>query len=391
MQHALLRERQACSRGRGRETVVRGRYNGDGTEQAENSCADDHYCHEFTGYDTEPVSGLQYAGARFYDPELGMFLTHDPVRSAASPYGYCGGDPVNNTDPNGECPWCIAIIVAVAVATAIDVGIQTGDVGSALKAGISSVPMTIAGGAVGGAFLGTVTSTAATAFGEATGQAVWYAMVGATGGFGVYQAAAHGYYASAGLGAVLTGFGLYQMATGKVTLGAQPVGPGGSHGAGQGGNAQVGTVPGSSLTEQVEPDETGVQVAELRMKLPPGVTPQEASDAMTGILPGGATIQEGRAVAEGFRLTGRLKDIWNEARLFKNWLKGSQSLTRIGNPLSHAEALQVIENAGRLGIPSDLNPAGLQGLEATGRWGDIPHFKVGNIHIPVEPGFIPPP
>jgi hypothetical protein len=124
--------------------------------------------------------------------------------------------------------------VAVAVATAIDVGIQTGDVGSALKAGISSVPMTIAGGAVGGAFFGTVTSTAATAFGEATGQAVWYAMVGATGGYGVYQAASHGYYASAGLGAVLTGFGLYQMATGKVTLGAQPVEAGGAQGGDQG-------------------------------------------------------------------------------------------------------------------------------------------------------------
>jgi len=206
---------------------LRGHYNSDGTEQADNTCADDHYCHEFTGYDTEPISGLQYAGARFYDPELGMFLTHDPVRSTASPYGYCGGDPVNSTDPNGECPWCIAIIVAVAVATAIDAGIKTGDVGSALKAGISSVPMTIAGGAVGGAFLGTVTSTAATAFGQATAQAVYYAMVGAAGGYGVYQAASHGYYASAGLGAVLTGFGLKQLYDNSASIGAQPVGPGG--------------------------------------------------------------------------------------------------------------------------------------------------------------------
>jgi len=36
-----------------------------------------------------------------------------------------------------------------------------------------------------------------------------------------------------------------------------------------------------------------------------------------------------------------------------------------------------------------LNPMGLQGLEKTGQWADIPHFKVGSVHIPVEPGFVP--
>jgi RHS repeat-associated protein len=31
--------------------------------------------YQFTGYQTEEYSGLEYAGARFYDPALGMFLT----------------------------------------------------------------------------------------------------------------------------------------------------------------------------------------------------------------------------------------------------------------------------------------------------------------------------
>ncbi len=53
-----------------------------------NRCADDNY--EFTGYESEPVSGLEYAGARFCDPALGMFLTHDPARQFASPYAYVG-------------------------------------------------------------------------------------------------------------------------------------------------------------------------------------------------------------------------------------------------------------------------------------------------------------
>jgi len=46
-----------------------------------------------------------------------------------------------------------------------------------------------------------------------------------------------------------------------------------------------------------------------------------------------------------------------------------------------------LSNALALRIRLDLNPAGLRGLEKTGRWAGIPHFKVGNVHIPVERGF----
>jgi hypothetical protein len=161
----------------------------------------------------------------------GRYLTHDPVRQFANPYAYGPWDPVNGTDPNGTffgfddaIFW--AVVGAVFAATAIDVGIRTGDIGAALKAGISSVPGTIAGAQVGGAFLGTVTTVARTAFGPAVAQALAYATVGTAGGYGVYQAASHGYYASAGLGAVLTGFGLQQLYANRAMIGAQPAGPG---------------------------------------------------------------------------------------------------------------------------------------------------------------------
>jgi RHS repeat-associated protein len=55
---------------------------------------------EFGGYISEPLSGLQYAGARFYDPDLGSFLTHDPATQFASPYSYGGGDPVELDRPD---------------------------------------------------------------------------------------------------------------------------------------------------------------------------------------------------------------------------------------------------------------------------------------------------
>jgi hypothetical protein len=97
-------------------------------------------------------------------------------------------------------------------------------------------------------------------------------------------------------------------------------------------------------------------------------------------------------LGQGFKIAGQLETIWKDRRLFTGWLKGSQSIARIGQPLSHIEARQIIENARLLGMEEklfDFNRGGLQGLEQTGRWAGIPHFKIGNIHIPVAEGFTP--
>jgi RHS repeat-associated protein len=53
----------------------------------------------------EPATGLIYARARWYDPQTGTFLTPDPSGYADSSnlYAYAAGDPVNNSDPTGEC------------------------------------------------------------------------------------------------------------------------------------------------------------------------------------------------------------------------------------------------------------------------------------------------
>jgi RHS repeat-associated protein len=90
---------------------------------------------EFTGYETD-FAGLDYAGARFFDPELAQFASHDPAGQYPSPYAYGPGDPVNGTDPGGELfleVYVASIVIRAAVAF-IDTKNQTGST----RAGISA-------------------------------------------------------------------------------------------------------------------------------------------------------------------------------------------------------------------------------------------------------------
>jgi RHS repeat-associated protein len=52
----------------------------------------------------EPATGLVYVRNRWYAPTSGTFLSPDPLgyRDSANLYAYCGGDPVNCSDPTGN-------------------------------------------------------------------------------------------------------------------------------------------------------------------------------------------------------------------------------------------------------------------------------------------------
>src|SRR5579884_216787 len=54
-----------------------------------------------SGYRTDGDGGLLLVGARYYDPQVGRFLTRDTVLSEP-PYLYCHHDPVNCLDPTGH-------------------------------------------------------------------------------------------------------------------------------------------------------------------------------------------------------------------------------------------------------------------------------------------------
>jgi RHS repeat-associated protein len=89
-------------------------------------------------YGTHPFdaeSGLYYMKRRYYAPEIGRFLTPDPIAvyqpqqvlhrpRALHPYAYVGNDPLNNADPEGLSFWSVVgaivgVIAAVAVGALI--------------------------------------------------------------------------------------------------------------------------------------------------------------------------------------------------------------------------------------------------------------------------------
>jgi RHS repeat-associated protein len=58
----------------------------------------------YTGRERDSLTGLMYYRARFYDPQLGRFISEDPIglKGGVNQYSYAEGDPVNGIDPFGQ-------------------------------------------------------------------------------------------------------------------------------------------------------------------------------------------------------------------------------------------------------------------------------------------------
>jgi RHS repeat-associated protein len=59
----------------------------------------------YTGREQDPDTGLLYYRARFYDPELGRFISEDPIglKGGINLFAYVGNNPAAFTDPTGFC------------------------------------------------------------------------------------------------------------------------------------------------------------------------------------------------------------------------------------------------------------------------------------------------
>jgi RHS repeat-associated protein len=56
------------------------------------------------GYQRDDESGYKLLGHRYYDPEIGRFLTRDPAQDGRNWFAYCDNDPVWIADPSGLRP-----------------------------------------------------------------------------------------------------------------------------------------------------------------------------------------------------------------------------------------------------------------------------------------------
>src|SRR5690554_3921290 len=64
-----------------------------------------HTPYRFNGKELDEETGLYYYGARYYTPELGIWLSVDPLSDkypSLSPFMYCAGNPVVLVDPDGR-------------------------------------------------------------------------------------------------------------------------------------------------------------------------------------------------------------------------------------------------------------------------------------------------
>jgi len=55
----------------------------------------------FAGKRLDAGSGLSYFGARYYDSEMGRFISRDPAQDGRNWYTYCYNNPICYRDPNG--------------------------------------------------------------------------------------------------------------------------------------------------------------------------------------------------------------------------------------------------------------------------------------------------
>jgi RHS repeat-associated protein len=77
-----------------------------------------------SGYRTDGDAGLMKVGARYYDAQVGRFITRDTVLSE-HPYLYCEHDPVNKVDPSGHFGQAAVIFIPGVGQALLIIGVAT--------------------------------------------------------------------------------------------------------------------------------------------------------------------------------------------------------------------------------------------------------------------------
>ncbi|WP_434212691.1 RHS repeat domain-containing protein [[Pseudomonas] boreopolis] len=85
----------------------------------------------YTGHVQDATTGLIYMQQRYYDPELGVFDSVDPVTAYSNGdmrfftrYAYAFNNPYKFNDPDGRCPLCMPIVLGGGGGALVDYAIQ---------------------------------------------------------------------------------------------------------------------------------------------------------------------------------------------------------------------------------------------------------------------------
>lgn len=343
--------------------AVRARKRGNGDDVP----GSDHARREFTGYEAEHLSGLSYAGARFYDAELGQFLTHDPADQFPSPYAYGPGDPMNGTDPTGRFFWEIALFFGLWLASiSAYKGFREG-VGEGFKAlGISLAAFAvgygigIAGSAVGvGGLLKTAASIAASPMIQET-------IAAASIGLGL-SSLALGDSAPAGLATASQALAIASLAAAGLSLGLAF------------GASSSSTANGVAPSQGASGDSTLVQLDYYPLQASPAAGAAGATHATATVLnpdpngpdffveggadgvPGGSASASGAVGAvSGSGSLGNVNAIGQFGRTPENLARTAVASETVRVPLSFAKAVhgaqQYVNAVNAAGVP--YNPFG---------------------------------
>ncbi len=110
----------------------------------------------YGGKEENQEFGLEWLdfGARNYDASLGRWFTIDPkaediMQVDLTPYNYSWNNPINVSDPDGQCPWCIGFVIGAVVdyASQVAVNYAQGKTGADAWTDVDGGSILISGGA----------------------------------------------------------------------------------------------------------------------------------------------------------------------------------------------------------------------------------------------------